>query len=351
MRVPGDIHQNVAQDPIHQPSGNRALLGTGDLAKRDLQLVQAVRSRFIDTWSLAGGSDEDGRKGVGKRGMIQPIGDHAAEQVGPAKERAVGGGGSAQHEMIAAAGAGMAPIQHEFFGAQARLARVFIERGGVRHQLLPIGGGMDVHFDDAGIGRHFNHAQARIVRRRVALDDHRHFQMRGGVFDGRQQVDIVFGHRQRRHEHEQTAVASLDAQGGAHDPRRRFGQRRACDHGRIVCVIAGAERHWEPVAAGRAAERDSPWDRRDSLRALPPSQPRAGSAAEDASQPENRRASGTGAGRAASTARSAIRGRSNQGRVEPGARSQWAYRARARRPCGGARVRPRHLDGCPRDRR
>ena len=72
-------------------------------------------------------------------GMIQPIADHAAQQIGPAQERAVGRRRAAQHEMIAAAGAGVPAVQHEFLGAQPRLARILIERGGVRNQLGPVG--------------------------------------------------------------------------------------------------------------------------------------------------------------------------------------------------------------------
>ena len=75
---------------------------------------------------------------IRQRRMIQPISDHAAQQIGTAQERAVGGRGSAQHKMIAAAGSGMPAVQHEFLGAQAGLARIFIERGGVGNQLLPV---------------------------------------------------------------------------------------------------------------------------------------------------------------------------------------------------------------------
>ena len=50
---------------------------------------------------------------------------------------------------------------------------------------------MDVDFDHAGIGRHFQHGDAGIGGRRVAFEHHRHFEISGGVFDGGDQVEIV----------------------------------------------------------------------------------------------------------------------------------------------------------------
>ena len=54
--------------------------------------------------------------------------------------------------MIAAAGTGMPPVQHEFLGAEPALARFFVERGRIRDQLGPVARGMDVDLDHAGIG-------------------------------------------------------------------------------------------------------------------------------------------------------------------------------------------------------
>ena len=59
--------------------------------------------------------------------MTLPIEQQALEQIGPAQERAVGGIAAAEHDVIAAAGAGVAAVDHELVGAEARLMRVFVE--------------------------------------------------------------------------------------------------------------------------------------------------------------------------------------------------------------------------------
>ncbi len=58
--------------------------------------------------------------------MALPIEHDALEQVGPAQKRAVGGIEPAEHDVIAAAGAGVAAVDHELVGAEPRLPRVFI---------------------------------------------------------------------------------------------------------------------------------------------------------------------------------------------------------------------------------
>ena len=105
--------------------------------------------------------------------MVLPVGDEAAQQVGAAQQRAVRRGGAAERHVVAAAGAGVAAVEHELLGAQAREARFLVERLDVVLQLVPVGGRMDVHLDHAGIGRHREAAEARIVGRRVALEAHR----------------------------------------------------------------------------------------------------------------------------------------------------------------------------------
>ena len=72
--------------------------------------------------------------------------------------------------MIAAARAGVAAVDHEFVGAEPRLPRVLIEGLGGLDRLAPGRGGMDVDLDDAGVGRHLDDVDARIERRRIALD-------------------------------------------------------------------------------------------------------------------------------------------------------------------------------------
>ena len=60
--------------------------------------------------------------------MPLPVEHQALEQIGPAQERAVGGVHAAQHDVVAAAGAGVAAVDHEFVGAEPRLARLLVER-------------------------------------------------------------------------------------------------------------------------------------------------------------------------------------------------------------------------------
>ena len=72
--------------------------------------------------------------------------------------------------------------------------------------------GLRVHFDHAGIGRHLDHVQARIVRRRVALDQNRKPQLRGRIFDRRDEFKIILEIVLRRHEDSQHAAAHFRAQ-------------------------------------------------------------------------------------------------------------------------------------------
>ena len=60
--------------------------------------------------------------------MVVPVGHQAAQQIGPAQERAVGRRRAAEHDVIAAAGAGVSAVEHEFFGAQPALPGFVVER-------------------------------------------------------------------------------------------------------------------------------------------------------------------------------------------------------------------------------
>ncbi len=78
---------------------------------------------------------------------------------------------------------------------------------------------MNVQFDHAGIGRHLEHSNSRIERRRVAFEHHRHVEVRGRVLDRRDQIQIVRQILQRRHENEQLPFPRLQAQCGPRNPR------------------------------------------------------------------------------------------------------------------------------------
>jgi hypothetical protein len=82
-------------------------------------------------------------------------------------------------------------IQHELLGPQAGLPRQVVNRRGIFHQLVPAGSGLDVHLDHPWIGSNFKHRDTAIAGWGITFDQHRHGKMRGGVFDGGGQVEIV----------------------------------------------------------------------------------------------------------------------------------------------------------------
>ncbi len=124
----------------------------------------------------------------------------------------------------------------------------------------------------------------------------------------------------RRHEHMQASVARLRRTAPSARSRARIRPLWVCDRASDwLGAIAGAARS---VGANlrRNGQRRAirPSDPPEMLRALPMPPPTAGSAAEAAGRRANRRASGTDAGRAASTGRSAIPDRSDRGRAATG---------------------------------
>ena len=176
VRVAGDVDQDVSQRAVHQPRWHRVTLFLTcpvDFLQRDFQLVELVVARLVHARRLAGGADEQAAEQVRERRMVVPVEQQAGQQIGPAQERAVGRRGAAQHEVVAAAGAGVAAVDHELLGRQARFERRLVEELGVVHQLAPVVHGLDVGFDHAGVGRDLQHLQALVARRRVALQHHR----------------------------------------------------------------------------------------------------------------------------------------------------------------------------------
>ena len=147
--------------------------------------------------------------------MALPIENEALQEIGAAQERAVGRRASADHHMIAAAGAGMAAIDHEFVGAEPRLARFLVKRLRGGDRFAPVRGRMDIDLDHARIGRDFQHIDARIGRRRITFDMHRHLQFGRGRLDRAEQLDIIFKPLDRRHEDGHASVPCFDRQSGA----------------------------------------------------------------------------------------------------------------------------------------
>ncbi len=106
----------------------------------------------------------------------------------------------------------MAAVEHEFFGAQTRQPRLFVQLGCPLRQFAPAVGRMNVDLDDTRVGRHHQAFDPVVTRRLVALQHHRHFQVRGGGFYGGHQFQVMFQQRHRRHEHMQTPFPGFHAQ-------------------------------------------------------------------------------------------------------------------------------------------
>ncbi len=149
--------------------------------------------------------------------------------------------------MVAAAGAGMAAVDHELVGAEPRMMRVVVEAARVVDRLAPVGDGLDVDFDHAGIGRHHDEVDARIARRRVAFDLDLEAEFGGGRLNRRQQFEIILQPFGRRHEHADALVAHFDRHRGAH--RRAGAAGRSCARG-----LRGAGR-WRQRRRGLVADR------------------------------------------------------------------------------------------------
>ena len=175
--------------------------------------------------------------------MPLPVEDQAFEQVGPAQERAVGGGRASKHDVIAAAGADVATVDREFFAAQAAATRLLVDRLGDFDRLAPSRGGMDVDLDDAGIRRDPDDIHARIGGRLVTFQMDRGVELRRGRFDGGDELEIILQPFERRHEDANAALARLHRQRGA--------------HGHARCGRGGDDRGRWAVAAARVARVDA----------------------------------------------------------------------------------------------
>ena len=232
--VAGDVGEDVAEQPVDEPVRDVGLVRARHLGERDLQLVEPVMARLVHARRLARRADIEAGEQVGQARMPLPEQDEALQQVRPAQERRVGGARAAEHDVVAAAGAGMAPVDHELFRAEARLAGLLVEAGGDVDRLAPGGGGVDVDLDHAGIGRDLDDREARIVGGLVALDMDRLADALRGAFQMPDEVEILVHPLQRRHEHAQHAVARLDRQRGAH--------RHALDAGAVRPVFPLGER-------------------------------------------------------------------------------------------------------------
>ena len=112
--------------------------------------------------------------------------------------------------MIAAAGAGVTAVDQKTVGAEPDFGGVLIQAEGDIDRLAPVLRRLDVDLDDAGIGRHLDDLDARIVGRPVALDMNLELQFLGGRLHRRDQFEIILELLDRRHERAQDAVTNLN---------------------------------------------------------------------------------------------------------------------------------------------
>ena len=189
--------------------------------------------------------------------MIVEIGHHPAQEPGPPQKRALGDTAAPKHHVVAAAGAGVQPVELELLRTQSAGPGLLRERLAEPDQLPPRAGRRHVDLDHAGVGRDVQPDEAGIVRRRVAFEHHGRVPLAGDLLDGRHQLEPVSrgarslrvagldGERiERRKEDVQPAVPRLDHRRSAHDP----GVGRQLLLGR-----PGQARHRQPQAGRRVA--------------------------------------------------------------------------------------------------
>ncbi len=186
VRVAREVDEEVAQDPVDEPGLLVRLPGRQrrlELLEGDRQLVERVVAGLVHARALARGADEETREQVGERRVDLPVADQGAQQVRAAQQRAVRGGRPPDGHVVAAAGAGVAAVEHEFLGAQPREARLLVEERHVVGELVPVRGRVDVHLDHARVRGDREAGDARIVGRRVALEAHRAGERARGRLD------------------------------------------------------------------------------------------------------------------------------------------------------------------------
>ena len=175
-------------------------------------------------------------------GWLCQYDEQAAEKVRAPEEGAVRRRLAAEHQVIAAAGADVAAVEHELVRRQPRQARFLVQRRRMFDELIPRGRRRHVDLDDARIGGDLELFDSRIVGRRVAFEHDRHSQRRRRRFNRRGELEVVLGRRHRRQEDVEHAVADLGAERRSHDGRRRLGARRHA-------VVSRARRLGRPTGA------------------------------------------------------------------------------------------------------
>ena len=148
-----------------------ACAASAPAAGRRSRARRAVVARLVHARRLARRADEHAREQVRQRRMVLPVGDEAAQQVGPAQQRAVRRRRAAERDVIAAAGARVAAVEHELLGARAASAAPPRTASSVvaissSHDAA----GWMLTSMTPGSGVTVEHPDARIARRRIAFD-------------------------------------------------------------------------------------------------------------------------------------------------------------------------------------
>ena len=139
MGVAGHVGQKVAHQPVDQPRRRRlAVAGLRDLRQRDLEFVKAVVARLVDARRLAGRADEQAGEEIAEARMPQPIDDEALSRSGRRRNGLSSGVAAADHDVVAAAGAGVPAVDHELVGAEPRQPRLLVDRLGRRDAFAPV---------------------------------------------------------------------------------------------------------------------------------------------------------------------------------------------------------------------
>ena len=110
---------------------------------------------------------------------------------------------------------------------------------------------MNIDFDDAWVRCHFQLFEPSVRRRQIAFHHDRHFQFGCGVFDGGNEINVIFQSFDRWHEDMQAPASGFDTERGANNPRGRL-----AGPGCLSCFrFKPPGRFLLPDPLGRAAKR------------------------------------------------------------------------------------------------
>ena len=228
MRVAAGVNQQIAEQPVARATAacSQSVEVAVQFLERHFEFVKRIVARLVNARRLRGRADEQTAEQPAQRRMILPIREQRAQQIRPAQHRRILRRFAADDDVVAAAGAGVAAVEHEFFRAEPRLPRFLVKHRRALDEFVPGFARVHVDLDDAGIGRDGELVQARIARRRFAFDDDRRAHFGDDGFDAGDQIEIILRRLNRRHEKMQPSIARLDAQCRANDPRRALARRR-----------------------------------------------------------------------------------------------------------------------------